>query len=74
MTSETHFRFTVLGRYPARLQGNAPAVTVNVATGQSGKVVHAGTLTMSESEWEELAGVLRKSLGPRISIDDHTSG
>ena len=70
MGGRHQFKFTVLGRYPARLQGNEPAVTVNVAVGEPNKVVHAGTLTMSEAEWEELSSVLRRSLGERIAIDD----
>ena len=75
MTGPRHeFRFTVLGRYPARLKGNAPAVTVNVAVGEGGKVVHAGTLTMTEAEWEELATVLQKSLGERVTVEDQTAG
>jgi len=73
MAGEHHFHFTILGRYPAKLQGNEPAVTVNVATGHGEKVVHAGTLTMAEAEWEELVSALQKSLGARVEIDDHTA-
>ena len=73
--ADTHrFRFSVLGRYPAKLQGNEPAVTVNVAIGHGEKVVHAGTLTMAEEEWEELVGALKKGLGTRVEIADHTKG
>lgn len=72
--ADTHrFRFSVLGRYPARLQGNEPAVTVNVAIGHGTKVVYAGTLTMAEEEWDELAGALHKALGDRIEIEDPTT-
>jgi len=73
MAEGHHFQFAVLGRYPAKLQGNEPAVTVNVATGHGQKVVHAGTLTMAEAEWDELAASLKKALGSRVEIHDHTA-
>lgn len=68
----THrFRFTVLGRYPARVRGNKTAVTVTVASGEDEHVVHAGTLTMAEDEWDDLAEALRRSLGDALEIEDH---
>jgi hypothetical protein len=67
------YKFTVLGRYPARLKGNEPAVTVNVAAGDEGHVVFAGTLTMGEAEARALLEALEKSLGDRIEVEDHTN-
>lgn len=70
----THrYRFTVLGRYPARLRDNESHITVNFLAGTDDHLVHSGTLTMSESEWEEFSGALRKSLGDRVEVEDRRS-
>lgn len=67
----THrFKFTVLGRYPARLRDNESHVTVNLRAGRDDHLVHSGTLTMSEAEWEELVAALDMSLGDRVEVDD----
>jgi hypothetical protein len=71
MAGKHAFRFTVLGRYPARLKGNQTAVTVNVAAGEPGHPVHCGTLTMSEEEWESLEGALRTGLKDALEVQDH---
>jgi hypothetical protein len=68
------FKFTILGRYPARLKGNETAVTLNVAAGDEAHIVYAGTLTMSESEWESLHRALQSSLEGRVDVEDHTAG
>ncbi len=68
------FKFTVLGRYPARLKGNETAVTLNVAAGDENHKVYAGTLTMSESEWEALHRALKASLHDRVEVEDHHEG
>jgi hypothetical protein len=65
------YQFTILGRYPARLKGNEPAVTVNVLAGKDDHLTYAGTLTMTDAEWDHLVDALRSSLGDRIEIDDH---
>jgi hypothetical protein len=72
MASEYSYKFTVLGRYPARLKGNEPAVTVNVAAGEGGHLVFAGTLTMGEEEARALLEALEKSLGDAVEVEDHT--
>ncbi len=64
------YRFTVLGRYPARLRGNQTAVTVNMAAGEGDHLVHCGTLTLSEPEWEDFIAALRSSLKGGVQIDD----
>jgi hypothetical protein len=69
--SAYRYRFVVLGRYPARMKGNATAVTVNVASGEGDHLVHCGTLTLAESEWDDLLGVLRSGLGDRLEVEDH---
>ena len=65
------FKFTILGRYPARLKDNETAVTVNVAAGDDNHLVYSGTLTMAESEWEALARALKPSLKDNLEIEDH---
>jgi hypothetical protein len=70
MSSALRYRFTVLGRYPAHLRGNETAVTINVAAGAGQHLVHCGTLTMSEPEWDTLAGALRYSLRENLDIAD----
>jgi hypothetical protein len=70
VTTKHRYRFTVLGRYPARLRGNEPAVTVNVAAGDGDHLVHCGSLTMSQPEWDTLAGALRYSLREDVRIED----
>lgn len=64
------FRFSVLGRYPAQLRDNATAVTVSMAAGEGEHVVHCGTLTMAEAEWDDFVEALRGSLGSRVEILD----
>ena len=67
----THrYKFSVLGRYPARLRNNEAHVTVNFLAGSDDHLVHSGTLTMSESEWEDLVDALHQSLGDRLEVDD----
>ena len=48
MARDYHFLFTVLGRYPARVEGNLSNVSVNLAAGRGDHFVHCGTLTMNE--------------------------
>ncbi|MDQ4006442.1 MAG: hypothetical protein M3135_09145 [Actinomycetota bacterium] len=65
------FRFVVLGRYPAHLKDNATAVTLNMSAGDpQGHLVHCGTLTMAEAEWDSLREALRKSIGDRLEVED----
>lgn len=64
------YKFTVLGRYDARLRGNEPHVTVNVLAGRGDHFVYCGTLTMSEAEWEVLGEALRRGLGDDVEIGD----
>lgn len=70
MAREHSFKLSVLGRYPNRLKENEPAVTVNLMAGRNNRLVYAGTLTMSQSEWETFASALRKSLGDGVEIDE----
>ena len=75
MPARHRYRLTVLGRYPARLKGNQPAVTANLLAGDAGgHLVHAGTLTMSESEWTTFVDALRSSLGEDLEVEDSLSG
>ena len=70
MAREYHFLFTVLGHYPARVRGNAPHVTVNMAAGRGSHLIHCGTLTMSEDEWDAFVGALKTSLGRSVEVTD----
>jgi hypothetical protein len=70
MARDHRFKLSVVGRYPNRLQENEAAVTVNLMAGHDSRFVYAGTLTMSESEWESFASALRSSLGDRVEIDE----
>jgi len=64
------FKFVILGRYPARLQGNESQLTVNLASGHEGNVTHSGTLTLSEGEWETLLSALQSSLKDAVKVED----
>jgi hypothetical protein len=64
------FRFTILGRYRSRVEGNVDHVTIRMEGGIEGHTVYAGTLTMSEPEWRVLEAVLRHGLGHRLRIED----
>jgi hypothetical protein len=70
MTVRPTFRFVVLGRYPARLKGNEPQVTVNVLGGGEGHQAYCGTLTMSEEEWATLVRALKEGLGSGVDVED----
>lgn len=70
MTERHRFGFKVLGRY--QHENDEMAVTVNMVAGSDGHLVHAGTLTMSESEWETFAGALREALGDDVEIVDRS--
>jgi hypothetical protein len=65
------YKFTVLGRYDARLRGNEPHVTVNLLAGRDDHLVYCGNLTMSEAEWVALSDALRRGLRDDLEIDDH---
>ena len=67
------YRFTVLGRYPARTKGGEPAVTLNVAAGHDEHLIFSGTLTMGESEWADLLAGLRRSLGDAVEVVDDST-
>jgi hypothetical protein len=70
--TDHRFRFVVLGRYPARMRGNQTAVTVNMSAGDGSHLVHCGTLTLAETEFDTLIGGLRDSLGERVELEDHS--
>jgi NADPH-dependent 2,4-dienoyl-CoA reductase/sulfur reductase-like enzyme len=72
MPNDFCYKFTVLGRYPAKTKGSEPAVTVNVAAGERGHLVFAGTLTMGEDEARALLETLEKALGDRVALEDQT--
>ena len=70
MTTEHRFRFTILGRYPARMKGNQTAVTVNMAAGEEGHLVHCGTITLAEAEFGTLVQALKGALADAVEVED----
>ena len=72
--SRHRYRFVVLGRYQARTKGNESHVTLNVQAGTGDHLIYAGTLTMSDSEWEELHAALREALGDRLEVEEEHIG
>jgi hypothetical protein len=70
--ADHRFKFVILGRYPARMKGNQTAVTVNMSAGEEGHLVHCGTLTLAEAEFETLVAALGESLGGAVELEDHT--
>ncbi len=72
MPASNTFRLEVLGRYQARMPGNENAVTANLTAGDDqGHFVYAGTITLSESQFETLVEALRTGLGDRFELDEH---
>ncbi len=69
-TKKPEFLLSLIGRYRTRTQNNEPHVTVNVLTGSISHFVYSGTLTMTEREWDELSGVLKRGLKERLEIKE----
>jgi hypothetical protein len=67
------FRFTVLGRYRTQAAGNEAHVTVNLAAGRDGRLTYAGTLTMSETEWETFISALTEHVPVDVEVEDRRS-
>jgi hypothetical protein len=63
------FNFTVIGKYESR-SGQEPQITANVLAGSNSHFVHAGTLTMSESEWAALIDALLRVIPDSVEIED----
>jgi hypothetical protein len=63
------FHFTVIGKYESRT-GGEPQISANVLAGSDKNFVHAGTLTMSESEWAALIDALLRVIPDAIEIED----
>jgi len=63
------FHFTVIGKYEST-GGHEPQITANVLAGSDSHFVHAGTLTMSESEWAALIDALLRIIPDAVEIED----
>ena len=63
------FHFTVIGKYQSQ-SGHEPQITANVLAGSGSHFVHAGTLTMSESEWAALIDALLRIIPEAVEIED----
>ena len=71
MPEQHSFKLEVLGRYPARTPGNENAVTANMVAGDaSGHFVYAGTITMTESQFDTFVAALRSSLDGSFELDE----
>lgn len=71
MPEQHSFKLEVLGRYPARTPGNENAVTANLVAGDaSGHFVYAGTVTMSESQFDRFVDALRSSMDGGFELDE----
>ncbi|MDP9341026.1 MAG: hypothetical protein M3Q23_02730 [Actinomycetota bacterium] len=73
MGSRYVFTFVVVGRYPARIKGNQPALTINMLAGTENHETYCGTLTMSEDEWDTFFWGLKESLGDRVRVNDQAA-
>jgi len=63
------FHFTVIGKYQSS-GSREPQITANVLAGSNSHFVHAGTLTMSESEWATLIDALLRVIPESVEIED----
>jgi hypothetical protein len=63
------FHFTVIGKYESGTRGE-PQITANVSAGSGEHFVHAGTLTMSASEWAALIDALLRTIPESVEIED----
>ena len=63
------FHFTVIGKYESGTRGE-PQITANVSSGSSEHFVHAGTLTMSASEWAALIDALLRTIPDSVEVED----
>ncbi len=71
MPEQHSFKLEVLGRYQARTPGNENAVTANLVAGDArGHYVYAGTITMSQSQFETFVGGLRSGLDGQFELDE----
>jgi hypothetical protein len=63
------FHFTVIGKYESERR-HEPQITANVSSGSGEHFVHAGTLTMSVSEWAALIDALLRIIPESVEIED----
>lgn len=63
------FHFTVIGKYESDRK-HEPQITANVSSGSGEHFVHAGTLTMSESEWAALIDALLRVIPDSVEVKD----
>jgi len=62
------FLLSLQGRSESSVAANEPQLTVNLLTGHEEHFVYAGTITVTEEEWDELVHVLRQGLGNRLDV------
>lgn len=74
MSDAYTFTFTIVARYPARLEGNEAHVTVNMAAGRGSHAAYCGTLTMSDGEWQAFVAALERSFEGDVRVEDTTHG
>jgi hypothetical protein len=71
MPEKHSFKLEVLGRYQARNPQNENSVTANLVAGdEEGHYVYAGTITMSQSQFETFTKALGSALDGRFALDE----
>ncbi|MFN2525928.1 MAG: hypothetical protein ABR505_06650 [Actinomycetota bacterium] len=71
-TKEAAFKLRVIGRSPAHITGNENHVSACLLAGPDKEhLTLAGTLTMTEMEWDSLVRALRKA-GDAVAVEDWT--
>lgn len=63
------FHITVIGKYQSK-SSDEPQITANVLAGSESHFVHAGTLTMSESEWATIIDALLRVIPGQVEFED----
>lgn len=67
------FKLRVIGRSPAHITGNEDHVSACLLAGPDpDHLTLAGTLTMTDVEWESLVRAMRKAFGDEVAIEDWT--
>ncbi len=72
-TKQAAFKLRVIGRSPAHITGNEAHVSACLLAGpDADHLTLAGTLTMTDMEWESLVRAMRKAFGDEVAIEDWT--
>ncbi|HEX2049961.1 MAG TPA: hypothetical protein VHJ34_04915 [Actinomycetota bacterium] len=65
------YRLRIIGRFPAHLTGNLDHVSASILAGPDwDHLSMCGTVTMTESEWDDLVDALRRGAGDDVDVED----